>query len=372
MSQPSALLFEPYRLGPITLSNRLVMAPLTRCRAGQPGNVPTPLNAGYYRQRASAGLIVSEATQVCPEGQGYPATPGIHTPEQVAGWRQATEAVHAAGGKFFLQLWHVGRISHPAYQPHGGLPVAPSAIAPEGRVRFIDERGELAESPYLTPRALELAELPGIVRQYAHAARNALEGGFDGVEVHGANGYLLDQFLNSRSNRRSDAYGGSAQNRARLLLEVVEAVCGVWGENRVGVRLSPLGSFNDVGDDDPQETFGHAARQLHERRVAYLHVVEPGHAGSAPFHPVAGAEEIMALVRREFRGTLIACGGYDREKAEAALARGRADLIAFGRLFLANPDLPERLRRGASLNTPNPATFYGGGKEGYVDYPSLE
>ena len=371
MNETASPLFQPYSLGPLRLPNRLVMAPLTRCRAGQPGNVPRPLNAEYYRQRASAGLIVSEATQVCPEGQGYPATPGIHSAAQVARWRQVTETVHGAGGRIFLQLWHVGRISHPAYQPGGGLPVAPSAIAASGKVRYIDAHGAVTEAPLPRPRALETAELPGVVARYEAAARNAREAGFDGVEVHGANGYLLDQFLNSHSNHRTDAYGGPAENRARLLLEVVDAVCGVWGADRVGVRLSPLGSFNDMGDDDPLETFGCAARLLNQRGLAYLHLVEPGNAGSAPFAPVAGAEEIMALMRREFRGTLIVCGGYDRERAEAALRQGRADLIAFGRLFLANPDLPERLRLRAPLNTPNPATFYGGGAEGYTDYPAL-
>ncbi|TAN49872.1 MAG: alkene reductase [Methylococcaceae bacterium] len=365
------LLFAPYVLGAITLRNRLVMAPLTRCRAGQPGNVPTPLNAEYYRQRASAGLIISEATQVCQTGQGYPATPGIHTAEQVAGWRMVTDAVHAAGGRIFMQLWHVGRVSHPAYQPGHGLPVAPSAIAAAGKVRFIDANGQIAEAPLPTPRALALEELPGIARQYAEAARNALQAGCDGVEVHSANGYLLDQFLNSHSNRRCDAYGGSAPNRVRLLLEVVRAVCEVWGAERVGVRLSPLGNFNDVADDNPPETFGYAAERLDELGLAYLHLVEPGHAGSAPFAAVPGSEAVMALMREKFRGTLLVCGGYDRGKAEAALAHGRADLIGFGRSFIANPDLPERLRRRAALNTPDPATFYGGGAAGYVDYPAL-
>lgn len=368
---PSGL-FDPYPLGSLTLSSRIVMAPLTRCRAGQPGNVPTALNAEYYRQRASAGLIISEATQICQAGQGYPATPGIHTAEQIAGWRRVTDAVHSAGGKMFMQLWHVGRISHPAYQPDHGLPVAPSALAADGKVRFIDAQGQIAEAPLPTPRALALDELPGLVQQYAAAARNAQAAGCDGVEVHGANGYLLDQFLNSRSNHRTDAYGGSVQNRARLLLEVVQAVCAVWGAERVGVRLSPLGDFNDVGDDNPAETFGYVAERLNELGLAYLHLVEPGNAGSAPFSAVPGSDAIMALLREKFRGTLLVCGGYDRDRADAALAQGRADLIGFGRLFIANPDLPARLRLRAPLNAPNPATFYGGGEAGYVDYPTLD
>jgi N-ethylmaleimide reductase len=366
-------LLDPVRIGPYTLRNRVVMAPLTRCRSGQPGNVPTELNARYYRQRAEAGLIVSEASQICPQGQGYAWTPGIHTPEQVAGWRLVSDAVHEAGGRIFLQLWHVGRISHPCYQPDGALPVAPSAIAANGQAFVLDEQGRPGWAPFVTPRALNSEELPGIVKQYAAAARNALAAGFDGVEVHGANGYLLDQFLQSNTNQRSDNYGGSVANRARLLLEVIEAVSEVWGAGRVGVRLSPLGTFNDMADADPMETFGYIAGQLDGCSLAYLHLVDPtygGHAGPEQADPRAAA--IMALIRERFRGPLIVCGGYDQAFAEAALAQGRADLVAFGKPYIANPDLVERFRRHAPLNTPDPDTFYGGGETGYTDYPRLE
>lgn len=255
-------IFEPYALGPYTLKNRMVMAPLTRSRTGQPGNVPTDLNALYYAQRASAGLIISEATQVSQQGQGYAWTPGIHTPDQVVGWRSVAEAVHRAGGLIFMQLWHVGRISHPALQPDGQLPVAPSAIRPSGTAFIVNERGEGEMVPFVTPRAMAIEEMPYIVKQYAHGASNALHAGLDGVEIHAANGYLLDQFLNTSSNHRTDEYGGPVENRARLLMEVVAAVCRVWGPRRVGVRLSPLGSFNDMGDDDPEALFGQVAEQL--------------------------------------------------------------------------------------------------------------
>ncbi|AAU93057.1 NADH-dependent flavin oxidoreductase, Oye family [Methylococcus capsulatus str. Bath] len=365
-------LFQPFRLGPHTLKNRMVMAPLTRSRAGQPGNVPTALNAEYYRQRASAGLIISEATQVSPQGQGYAWTPGIHSAEQVAGWRLVADAVHGAGGLMFMQLWHVGRVSHPALQPGGALPVAPSAIAPTGMAFIVNAEGQGELVPFVTPRVLELDEIPGIVGQYRDGARNAMAAGMDGVEVHAANGYLLDQFLNSSSNHRRDAYGGSPENRARLLMEVLEAVCGVWGADRVGVRLSPLGTFNDMGDADPEATFGYVAERLNDFGLAYLHVVEPFMAGNAPAAtPDPRGEAIMAMIRMSFRGPLIVCGGYDQAKAVACLESGRADLVAFGRLFIANPDLPERFRRGAALNGWNEATFYGGGAEGYTDYPSL-
>ncbi|BBL73566.1 alkene reductase [Methylomagnum ishizawai] len=365
-------LFTLFQLGPLTLKNRIIMAPLTRSRSQQPGNIPTRMNALYYAQRAGAGLIISEATQISQQGQGYAWTPGIHTPEQVAGWQLVTAAVHEAGGLIFAQLWHVGRVSHPALQPDGQLPVAPSAIAPGGLAFIADESGAPQLVPFVPPRALAIEEMPYLVQQYVHGAKNAQAAGFDGVEVHAANGYLLDQFLNSSTNQREDAYGGPVENRARLLLEVVEAVCGVWGAGRVGVRLSPLGTFNDMGDADPEALFGHVAERLNAFELAYLHVVEPVIAGNATTEtpdPRAGA--VLKRIRENYRGTLIVCGGYDAAKAGAALGGGRADLIAFGRAFLANPDLPERLRVGAALNLPDPNTFYGGGPQGYLDYPTL-
>jgi N-ethylmaleimide reductase len=357
-------LLTPVKVGPYTLPNRIVMSPMTRSRAGE-GNAPVPLNATYYMQRASAGLIVTEATQVSPQGVGYPGTPGIHTLEQVAGWRLVTDAVHARGGHIFLQLWHVGRISHPTLQPSGALPVAPSAIAAEGQVFT-------AEGPrnFVVPRALETDEISGIVEQFRRGAAGALEAGFDGVEIHGANGYLLDQFLEDGSNRRADAYGGSIENRARLLLEVTAAVVGVWGAGRVGVRLSPGGTFNSMRDSNPAATFGYAVESLDRLGVAYLHVIEP----TDPEHfKVEGAPvSATRFLRTLFHGTLITAQGYDFEKGNAVLAAGDADLVAFGRLFLANPDLPERFAKGAPLNEPDASTFYGGDERGYTDYPALE
>ncbi|HEU4532680.1 MAG TPA: alkene reductase [Polyangiaceae bacterium] len=351
-------LLRPFELGPLTLKNRVLMAPMTRSRAGA-GNVPSPSAVTYYVQRASAGLILTEATQVSPEGVGYINTPGIHSAEQVQGWRVITDAVHAAGGRIFLQLWHVGRISHVSLQPGRKAPVAPSAIAARGET-FTPE-GKLPFSP---PRALELGEIAGVVAQFAHGARLAREAGFDGVELHGANGYLIDQFLRDGSNRRTDAYGGSVENRARFLLEVTEAVTQVWGPERVGVRLSPLVPFNDMADSDPAATFTYAARELSARRVGYLHVVEP-------LGGPAGASRISPLLREQFRGPFVANGGYDALQAHEAIRRGEADLVSFGASFLANPDLPERFRRGATLNAPDPSTFYTGGDKGYLDYPAL-
>jgi len=350
-------LFSPVQVGPYAMPNRMVMAPMTRNRAGE-GNVPTDLVALYYAQRATAGLIVTEATQVCREGQGYISTPGIHSDAQVAGWRRVTEAVHAKGGRIFLQLWHVGRISHTSFQPDGGAPVAPSAIAAEGST-FTAQ----GPQPFSTPRALELEEIPGVVAQYAEGARRALEAGFDGVEIHGANGYLVDQFLRDGSNRRTDAYGGPVENRARFLLEVTAAVVEVWGADRVGVRLSPTGSFNSMSDSDPARTFGYAVRELDRFGLAYLHVVEP----------VGSPEPLVApLLREAFRGPFILNGGFDRETANTALAQGKADLISFGSLYLANPDLPERFAEGAPLNAPDQKTFYGGDHRGYTDYPTRD
>jgi N-ethylmaleimide reductase len=362
MAATSTDLFAPYALGELQLKNRFVMAPLTRCRA-EAGNVPSSMAPEYYASRAGAGLIVTEATQVSPHGQGYIFTPGIHSAEQVAGWQRATEAVRQAGGKIFLQLWHVGRISHPDFLD-GQLPVAPSAIAPRGVSTYTPEG--LKEVP--TPRALEADEIAGIVEEFRLGAQNALAAGFDGVEIHGANGYLIDQFLEDGTNQRTDRYGGSVENRVRFMLEVVDAVTGVWGSQRVGIRLSPGGSFNDMCDCHPQTTFGHALSCLASRGLAYVHLVEPV--------PSAGEHPSPDLSARFFRplypGTLIVCSGYTLERARAVVQAGQADLVAFGQLFLANPDLVERFRRGAPLNTPDPETFYTGGAKGYIDYPTLD
>mgnify|MGYP001034769642 CR=1 FL=1 len=354
-------LFSPLQLGPITLKNRLVMAPLTRNRAGTNG-VPQQLNLEYYRQRASAGLIISEGSQISAAAVGYPATPGIHSPEQIAGWRAITDAVHQAGSRMFLQLWHCGRVSHPSLLPGGMAPAAPSAIKPAGEVMTYE-----GMRPYETPHALSLEEISGVIEQYRHASRCALEAGFDGVEIHAANGYLLDQFLRDGSNQRSDAYGGDIANRARLMLEVTEAVCEVWGADRVGIRLSPLQPFNDMRDSDPEATFSHAVDALNRFGLAYLHVTEMG--SNAP--GAAGPAFDLRKLRRIWRGIYIINGGYDRARGDAALAAGDADLVAFGVPFLANPDLPARFAQGAALNPADPATFYGGGARGYTDYPSL-
>ncbi|MDP1708221.1 MAG: alkene reductase [Gammaproteobacteria bacterium] len=310
------------------------MAPLTRNRAGA-DNVPQALNVEYYTQRASAGLIITEATQVSPQGVGYPATPGIHSAEHVAGWRQVTEAVHAKGGRIFLQLWHVGRISHPSLQPEGALPVAPSALKPAGQAMTYE-----GPKDFVTPRALELAELPGIV----------------------------DQFLRDGANHRTDAYGGSVENRARLMLEVTEAVCAVWGAECVGIRLSPLQPFNDMRDSNPQATFSYTVEQLNRFGLAYLHVTEVGK--DAP--GAAGPAFDLAALRRLWKGVYMTNGGYDLARANAALTAGDADMVAFGALFLANPDLPLRFAKWAPLNPPDPDTFYGGDAKGYTDYPFLE
>lgn len=354
-------LFSPVQLGAYTLPNRIVMAPLTRNRAGA-GNVPHELNALYYVQRVSAGLIITEASQISPQGVGYPATPGIHSAEQIEGWKTVTSAVHQQGGRIFLQLWHVGRISHPLLQPNGELPVAPSAIAPEGDAATYE-----GPKPFVTPRALELDEIPAIVDSYRQGALNAIAAGFDGVEIHGANGYLLDQFLRDGTNHRTDAYGGSVENRARLLLEVTDAVVQAIGGDRVGVRLSPSGTFNSMSDSNPKETFGYAIQSLNRFGLAYLHLVEPTdgdirHGGT----PIPTSE-----FRPLFQGNLITCGGFTKDTAEEAIASGKADLVAFGQLFIANPDLPERFRHNAALNVPDPSTFYGGDAHGYTDYPTL-
>jgi len=355
-------IFSPFDLGPLSLPNRAVMAPMTRNRAGA-GNVPGPLNATYYAQRSSAGLIISEASQVSPQGQGYPGTPGIHSAEQVAGWKLVTAAVHAAGGRIFLQLWHVGRTSHPSLQPDGALPVAPSAIAPAGQAWTRD-----GMKPYVAPRALETNEIAGIVEDYRRGALHARQAGFDGVELHGANGYLVDQFLRDKTNRRTDRYGGSALNRARFLIEVMAALIGEWGGERVGVRLSPTTPFNDMADSNPAATFATAVGELNRLGIAYLHVVEPGEGD-----PVrAGEIPDIRFFRRLWRGALMANKGYDLARATAVLRDGTADLVSFATLFLANPDLPERFRHGGPFNPPDRKTFYGGAAQGYTDYPAMQ
>jgi N-ethylmaleimide reductase len=354
-------LFSPFRLGGVDLPNRIVMAPMTRSRAVD-GNVPNPLAIDYYVQRASAALIITEATQVSPQGVGYIRTPGIHSAEQVAGWRRVTAAVHAAGGRIVAQIWHVGRISHPDF--HGGaLPVAPSAIAPDGEV--FTHKGK---TRIVTPRALETDEIPGIVAQFRQAAENAKAAGFDGVEIHGANAYLLDQFLRDGANKRTDAYGGSVENRARLPLEVAAAVAEVWGAQRVGYRVSPTLGIYSMSDSDPGRTFSYLAAQLSRMGLGYLHVLE---AISGPMVAAQTGERVTPLLRKTFAGALIVNGGYDARSGEQAIARGDADLVAYGVPFVANPDLPERYRTGGPLNAADPDTFYAGEEKGYTDYPLL-
>jgi N-ethylmaleimide reductase len=354
-------LFSPIQLGPYTLRNRTAMAPMTRNRAGA-GNVPQAINVKYYEQRAGAGLIITEGSQVSPQGVGYPGTPGIYNAEQVAGWKKVTDAVHARDGHIFLQLWHVGRISHPSLQPHGALPLAPSAIKPAGQVYTL-----AGMQDYVTPHAMTLAEIAAVIEQFRNGARNALEAGFDGVEIHGANGYLLDQFLRDGSNKRDDEYGGSVARRARLMLEVAAAVCGVWGGDRVGMRLSPLQPFNDAYDSSPEATFSHAVRELNRFGLAYLHITEMG----AENPGAAGPAFDLHKLRQIWTGVYMTNSGYDLERANAAIARGHADMVSFGVPFLANPDLPERMAQGAALNAPDQSTFYGGGEKGYTDYPAL-
>jgi N-ethylmaleimide reductase len=366
------MLFTPYRLGALMLPNRIVMPPMTRSRAAE-GNVATALMAQYYAQRASAGLIVSEGAQISPQGQGYAWTPGIHDAAQVAGWRSVTDAVHAAGGRIFAQLWHVGRVSHVALQPGGAAPVSSSALLADGVKVFVDPQGRGPQGgvgemvQHSLPRALALEEIPGIVRDYAAAARHAIDAGFDGIELHGANGYLINQFIDSRANARTDAYGGALQNRLRFLREVVEAVVAAIGAERVGVRLAPLTTLQGAVDDTPQATYLAAAHLLDGLGVAYLHIAEADW-DDAPVMPAAFKEAL----RMVYRGTLIYAGKYTVERAEEALSKGWADLIGFGRPFIANPDLPLRLQQGLPLNTPDKTTFFGGAAEGFTDYPVTE
>lgn len=351
-------LFSPYDLGGITLANRIVMAPLTRNRAGA-GLVPSEFAAEYYSQRASAGLIIAEATQVSEQAQGYQDTPGLYTPEQIAGWRKVTDAVHAKGGRIFVQLWHVGRVSH--VDLHGGAsPVAPSAIRADAKTFVNNGFADVSE-----PRALELNEIPDIIESFRQAAANAIEAGFDGVEVHGANGYLLDQFAKDGANQRTDIYGGSVENRARLMVEVTAVVAREIGANRTGIRLSPVSPASGISSSDPQPQFDYIVEKLDELGIAYIHVVEGATAGPRDFAPFD-----FSALRKKFRNTYIANNGYDLALAEERLAAGQADLFAFGRPYIANPDLVERLEGGVPLADLNPATLYGGGAEGYIDYPA--
>jgi len=367
---PLQPLFRPLRVGPYTLSHRVVMAPVTRMRATVPGNCANAMMAQHYGQRASpGGLIIAEASWILPNGQGAPSTPGIHTPEQAAGWKLVTDAVHAHDARIFLQLWHVGRISHVSHQPGGGAPVSASAVAANGNAITAQFRRE----PYSAPRALRLDEIPGVVEAYAQAARNAQAAGFDGVEIHGANGYLLEQFLQSRTNLRTDAYGGAIANRARLMLEVTEAVAKVWGADRVGIRLSPFGVANDSGEAEPMPLYSHVIGELNRLGLAYLHLIEPRASGAGQAEvDHQGVPSAAELFRPAWNGVLIAAGNFRGDSAAAMVAKGDADAIAFGRLFTSNPDLPARIRAGASLTPYNRATFYGGGAEGYLDFPPMQ
>lgn len=348
-----SILFQPLTVGALELPNRLVMAPLTRSRAGE-SRIPNELMQEYYVQRASAGLIITEATAITPSAVGYADTPGIWSEEQVAGWKKITDAVRAAGGRMVMQLWHVGRISDPIFL-NGELPVAPSAIKPAGHVSLVRPKKE-----YVTPRALTTAEVKQIVQDYRQAAINAKAAGFDGVELHGANGYLIDQFLQSKTNQRDDEYGGSLENRARLLLEVTDQLIDVWGADRVGVHLAPRRDSHDMGDDDPVETFGYVADQLGQRKIAFICARE-----------YVADDSLAGLIKQKFGGVFIANEKLEREQAERLLELGEADAVAFGQLYIANPDLVERFKQQAELNTPNPATYYAEGATGYTDYPFL-
>ena len=352
-------LFSPVKLGSIALSNRMVMAPLTRNRSSMEG-VPQDINVTYYEQRASAGLIITEATPISPMGHGYPLLPGIYTEAQLAGWKKVTDAVHAKGGKIVIQLWHVGRISHPSLL-NGATPVAPSAVKPAGKAFTFEGLVD-----YVEPRALDASELPGIVADYVHATQCALKAGFDGVEIHSANGYLLDQFLRDGSNKRTDIYGGSIENRARLLMEVTKAVVAVAGSDKVGVRLSPVNPFNDMHDSHPQAVFNYVTEQLNAFNLAYLHVVEGGLHGGGIANPFD-----FSAMRKLCKSPYMANLSYDKARGNEAIASGYADVVAYGVPFIANPDLVERFRKDAPLNEPDSKSFYGGTEKGYIDYPTL-
>lgn len=360
-------LFTPLKVGAVTAPNRVFMAPLTRLRSIVPGDIPTPLMGEYYRQRASSGLIISEATQVSAQAKGYQGAPGLHSPEQIAAWKKITAGVHAENGRIAVQLWHTGRISHNTLQPNGEAPVAPSALSANTRTSLRDENGHAIRVDTSMPRALETSEIPGIVNDFRQAIANAREAGFDLVELHSAHGYLLHQFLSPSSNHRTDQYGGSVENRARLVLEVVDAVIKEWGADRIGIRVSPIGSFQNV-DNGPNEEADalYLIEELGKRGIAYLHMSEPDWAGGEPY-----SEAFRAKVRARFHGPIIGAGAYTPEKAEDLIEKGLIDAVAFGRAYIANPDLVARLQHKSELNPQHPESFYGGGAEGYTDYPTL-
>ncbi|MBV8045759.1 MAG: N-ethylmaleimide reductase [Paludibacterium sp.] len=359
-------LFTPLKVGAVTLKNRVVMAPLTRLRNTEPGDAPTALAVDYYRQRASGGLLIAEGTHISPTAKGYAGAPGIYSEEQVRAWQPVTAGVHQAGGLIALQLWHTGRISHRSLQPDNDAPLAPSAIRADSNTNVRTADGGLARVPCDEPRAMEVSEIEDLLEDYRRATDNARRAGFDLVEIHAAHGYLLQQFLSPQSNLRTDAYGGSIENRARLVLEVVDAVVGEWSADRVGIRISPLGIFNGLSDVGQEEMAHYLVKELARRKLAFLHISEPDWAGGP-----ALTEAFRQAVRAEYPGVIIAAGGYDGDKAEAVIAKGYADAVAFGRSYIANPDLAERLQQGAALNQPDLATFYGGGAKGYTDYPTL-
>ncbi|HEN3636367.1 TPA: alkene reductase [Yersinia enterocolitica] len=363
----TAKLFSPLKVGALTLPNRVFMAPLTRLRSIEPGDIPTPLMAEYYRQRASAGLIITEATQISFQAKGYAGAPGLHTQEQLNAWKKITQAVHDDGGHIAVQLWHVGRISHNSLQPGQQAPVAPSAIAADTRTTVRDETGAWVRVPCSTPRALETEEIPGIINDFRQTTANAREAGFDYIELHAAHGYLLHQFMSPASNQRTDQYGGSIENRTRLTLEVVDATAAEWGAERIGIRISPLGPFNGLDNgEDQEEAALYLIEELNKRHIAYLHISEPDWAGGKPY-----SDAFRDAVRARFKGVIIGAGAYTAEKAENLIEKGFIDAVAFGRSYISNPDLVERLQLNAPLNEPDGETFYGGGAKGYTDYPKL-
>ncbi|CNH40987.1 alkene reductase [Yersinia mollaretii] len=363
----TAKLFSPLKVGALTLPNRVFMAPLTRLRSIEPGDIPTPLMAEYYRQRASAGLIITEATQISFQAKGYAGAPGLHTQEQLNAWKKITQAVHEEGGHIAVQLWHVGRISHNSLQPDQQAPVAPSAIAADTRTTVRDETGAWVRVPCSTPRALETEEIPGIINDFRQATANAREAGFDYIELHAAHGYLLHQFMSPASNQRTDQYGGSIENRTRLTLEVVDATAAEWGAEHIGIRISPLGPFNGLDNgEDQEEAALYLIDELNKRHIAYLHISEPDWAGGKPY-----SEAFRDAVRARFNGVIVGAGAYTAEKAEDLIEKGYIDAVAFGRSYISNPDLVARLQQQAPLNVPDGETFYGGGAKGYTDYPTL-
>ncbi|MFW5392080.1 alkene reductase [Yersinia sp. 2544 StPb PI] len=363
----TAKLFSPLKVGALTLPNRVFMAPLTRLRSIEPGDIPTPLMAEYYRQRASAGLIITEATQISFQAKGYAGAPGLHTQEQLNAWKKITQAVHEDGGHIAVQLWHVGRISHNSLQPGQQAPVAPSAIAADTRTTVRDETGAWVRVPCSTPRALETEEIPGIINDFRQATANAREAGFDYIELHAAHGYLLHQFMSPASNQRTDQYGGSIENRTRLTLEVVDATVAEWGAEHIGIRISPLGPFNGLDNgEDQEEAALYLIDELNKRHIAYLHMSEPDWAGGKPY-----SDAFRDAVRAKFKGVIVGAGAYTAEKAEELIDKGFIDAVAFGRSYISNPDLVTRLQQQAPLNEPDGDTFYGGGAKGYTDYSTL-